>query len=99
VDDDVDEVVATVLDEVEELLVDEEVEVELVVVDELVLDDVELVVGVGPSSGQLAGAGARLARNLVPSSFVTTPPKNPQYRTPPIWTITPSPPCGVPPSG
>ena len=109
----VEEVVADVVDEVEELVDVDEVDVEELDVDELeleeldvvveedvvVLDDDEVVVADGPSWGQDAGAGAWRARNLFPSSLVMRPPKKPHRRRSPIWTMTPTPPCGTPPSG
>ncbi len=74
------------------------VDVVVVVVDVVVVLVVVVVVVV-PRRGQPAGAGARRARNDVPSSFVMIPPKRPQKRTPPTSTIMPTAPCGTPPSG
>ena len=52
-----------------------------------------------PSSGQLDGAGARRARNRLPSSRWIVPPKSPQKREPASSMMMPTASCSMPPSG
>lgn len=67
-------------------------------VDSIVVVADWVVVVVEPRAGQEVGAGARRAKNTLPSSREILPPNSAQNRELPISTTTPTAPCDTPPT-